>query len=547
MTGKSQAASFSSRARPHPALWIALLVLAIHGRVIGYPFLGDDEWQIGRLPASLSREALATAWTTDYCRGEGACGVYRPLLHTVWLGEAAVMGRHREAGVHALNLALLFVIGLVFLRLLERVGLPRGAALAATGLMIAHPAGVEVVSHGVGQGEQLTVLLTLLCLSLTRRLATATRTWPVIALIAALFFAGTVIKELMFPMAAVIVALAAVEGFRQRGRVLGLAAALGVAGTVSLALRVIVLGGRLNPESTRLALAPMGAIEHGATALALLARYAAQALAPQWPAVEYRFLANEFPPTVAWWSAGLAMVIITAALTVALWRRGHRRAVVAAVWAGLALLPVLHLVPMGSVYASRHLWPALFPLAWAGAWAVSRISSGWPHLRVAIWSVVGVWFAAQTIIAFFHVGEHRDGVTLWRAAAARHPESATAHQNLAMHLLSEASEREDPSVLRGEALAHVNMALTLDPGFANGWATLGRLELDERNFDDAEEALRRALDFNPLHARALFDLGILATTREDWAEARRLWQEVLLIEPHYPNARVFLERLPTTP
>ena len=79
------------RRLPQPIFVIALLALAIHGRGIGFPLLGDDVWQFARLPSSPSMPLIARAWTTDHWGGQSA-GLWRPLAHTLWLGEAAVGG-----------------------------------------------------------------------------------------------------------------------------------------------------------------------------------------------------------------------------------------------------------------------------------------------------------------------------------------------------------------------------------------------------------------------------------------------------------------------
>jgi tetratricopeptide (TPR) repeat protein len=219
---------------------------------------------------------------------------------------------------------------------------------------------------------------------------------------------------------------------------------------------------------------------------------------------------------------------------------------VAPIWLAAALLPVLHLIPMGSIFASRHLWPALLPLAWLAAWGLETIAQRWPRSQRPVAVLAGGWLMWCAAITTIHLGEHRSGTDLWRAVAMRHPGNAVAHQNLGQHLLIDASRADEPEPLWDEARRHLETALSIDTAFADAWASLGRLELDMHRWDAAEAALERATALDANHVPALFDLGVLATTRGDWDGARALWERVVALEPLYPNAQAFLARLPGT-
>jgi hypothetical protein len=529
-------------------LVIVLTALVIHGRNLGYPFVGDDDWQIGRLPAKPGATLFVRAWTMDHWGGDRT-GLYRPLLHTLWLGEATVSGGLRAPVVRAGNLALLVTTAALFARFLRRMGVGHLSALAAALVTVVHPASVEVVNRGVGQGELITALLTVVCLMLTHRLTQTDRAGAIIGLIAALFLVGTLTKETMWAAALACLALLLVECPRPVRRLSALAVALAAAGAVTLTLRLVVLKGRVNPVPEHLALGEMHGWEHITTALGLLTLYLRDAAVPHLPAVDYHHLAALFPPAPTLWVPGLLIVVIAAAAMLLIAPR-HRRAPVALIWAAGSVGLVLHLVPMGSVYASRHLWPVLFPLSWGAAWVLSQISRGRPHLAPWAAGVTALWLLTLGAYSFTHVGEHRDGVTLWRAASVRHRDNPVAHQNLAFHLIRAATEGEelegdsDSAALRAEARRHLEIALALERDLVAAWATLGRLELDERNQDEAETALIEALLRDPDHTHALFDLGVLRTTRSDWAGARQCWERVVTLEPLYPRAALFLAMLP---
>jgi hypothetical protein len=529
----------------HPVLWIALLALVLHGRDIGYPFVGDDRWQIEPLPSHITREALTTAWTTDHWGGRRA-GLYRPLLHTLWIGEAALGGAHRAPLVRVVNLGLLVGGAWLFLIFLRRVGVAPEAALFAAAVPIVHPASVEVANHGVGQAELLNAILTLACLLFTLRLARDTdgrsgAGW-VITLIAALVFLGSLIKETMYLIPLICVALLVAESrSRAWGRPLALAGATGLAVALAISLRLAALHGAFSPSLEHTVLGNLTWPDRVRTALALALRYAKETVVPAMPAVDYSHLTPHFPPPPAWWLGGLALCLGALGAAIALAPR-HRRAPVALIWFGAVIAPVLQLVPVGAVFASRFLWPALFPAAWAGAWVIERGARAAPR---PVWSLASAWLAVCAVFFTFpHVGEHRSELALWRASAERHPDNPVALQRLAAELLRQASRREDPAPLRGEANLAIRRSLALDSESADAWATLGRLEMDEGHPSAAEEDFVEALRLVPDNAPALFDLGVLKTTRRDWAGARECWERVLEIDPHYPNARAFLDRLP---
>lgn len=408
-------------------------------------------------------------------------------------------------------------------------------------MIVAHPAVVEVVNRGVGQGELITALLTLAALALCLGLAEGGRGAPRrLALLALVLFAGSLVKETMYLVPAICLALMLCARPVPWGRAAAVAAASAPALGASLALRLAVLGGRFNPAPEALALGEWPWPARITTALGLTARYALQAGVPQMPAIDHDHLVDDFPPTAGWWLAGAAL-IVAAVVAAALLARRHRRAPVALVWAGAALAPALHLVPMGSVYASRHLWPALLPLAWAGAWSLERAADRSPAARRLLWRLAVAWLAVAALVTWAHGAEHRSGTALWRAAVWSHPDNAAARVHLATALLTDPSATEAD---RNEAWSHIEVALEINPRLADAWALRGRWLLDARRLDEAEAAFAEALRLRPDHTQALFDLGVLRTAQGRWQDARTLWQRVLTLDPLYPNARLFLARLP---
>lgn len=520
-----------------PPVLIVLVVLAVHSRVVWFPFVRDDVWQIERLPAHFDAELITRAWTTDHWGGHGA-GLYRPVLHSLWIMEAVVAGGHREFVVRQINLMLLVANALVFRAFLRRMGIGPPLALLGALVPVVHVTSVEIVDQGVGQGELIAVLLTLICLHLTESMRSGGGAWWRGALIVALMLCGMLVKETMFPALFVCPALLLAGQPSAKRRAVGLSIGLAAVFAVTMSARLLILRGSIGPTPDEQMLSTLAPLERVTTALALTARYALSAVVPMRPEVDYQYLESQFPPSPLWWIAGLVIVVVTVAIACALMSR-HRKAPIALLWVALTLGLVVHIIPVGTVYGMRLLWPAMFPMAWAGAWVIE-------HLGQRRWmlALAGLWLVANAALAYLHVSEHRNGTTLWSAAVARHPENPVAQQSLAVHLIIDASKSEVPEPLRAEARAHLETALAMNSESPRTWATLGRLELDERRLEAAEGCFGRALDLDPDDTAALFDMGVLHTTRSEWAEARECWERVVAIEPLYPNAQLFLSRLP---
>ena len=59
-----------------------------------------------------------------------------------------------------------------------------------------------------------------------------------------------------------------------------------------------------------------------------------------------------------------------------------------------------------------------------------------------------------------------------------------------------------------DAIHWLNRALAGDPGNAEAWYDLGRAEMHQGNFVESERAFKRVLAINPLHPKALDNLGL---------------------------------------
>jgi tetratricopeptide (TPR) repeat protein len=92
------------------------------------------------------------------------------------------------------------------------------------------------------------------------------------------------------------------------------------------------------------------------------------------------------------------------------------------------------------------------------------------------------------------------------------------------------------------ALPHFDALITAQPGFGHAHAARGAiLEALERT-GEAEAAFRTAYDVDPANLLAIAGLASTASRKNDHATARGFAEQVLAVEPGYPDAVLVLAR-----
>jgi tetratricopeptide (TPR) repeat protein len=93
-----------------------------------------------------------------------------------------------------------------------------------------------------------------------------------------------------------------------------------------------------------------------------------------------------------------------------------------------------------------------------------------------------------------------------------------------------------------QALTHFDGVLAAQPGFAPAHAARGATLEQLGQWDDAEGAYRRALELQPGNLLALAGLASTSSHADNHPQARRFAEQVLGVEPGYPDAVVVLAR-----
>ena len=91
---------------------------------------------------------------------------------------------------------------------------------------------------------------------------------------------------------------------------------------------------------------------------------------------------------------------------------------------------------------------------------------------------------------------------------------------------------------RDNALADLQEAIRLQPDAYQGYATLGQLHQDRKDWDEAAKALSRAIDLRNTDSGLYFTRARVHVMRKDWAAARDDLKKVIQLEPEGTSLRL---------
>jgi hypothetical protein len=304
--------------------------------------------------------------------------------------------------------------------------LSRRAALLATALFAAHPVHVEAVALGVNQGELIVGLIAVVMVRIYldgRRAGRITaRRW---AALCGLFAAAALAKENAFILPGILLAaeLFLVDDGPWRGRaatLFGGYAALAAVGALLIAIRGIVLSGRVGGATPNMALAGLDLFQRMFTMLQVVPQWARLLV---WPGrLQADFAPTDFPmPSGVGPPELLGLGLIAATFAVIIYAR--RRAPVLAfglTWCVVALLPVSNILPTSIMLAKRTLFlPSIGFLLAVGAGGELAVGIAGRH-RSAARFVLTSACAILVLVGLVHGGNRH---LSWNSAHVRiaHP------------------------------------------------------------------------------------------------------------------------------
>lgn len=449
-------------------------------------------------------------------------GLYRPFTALSYRLDRSA-GPPRPEVSRGVNLALAAALTLVVYALLARLTGPRAGAFGAL-LFAAHPAPVEALAWVTGRAEILAALGGAGAFVLLSDVLRGRGGLPRAIAGGTCLLAGFLAKENAAVFLPLLLLFAPGGGGADerpdRRRLLLAFVPAGAAVAAGLAMRFAALGALGPGEGDRVG---------------------AAALADRWPLVlaaageHLRLLAWPHPlsiermthpptsfadPRVLSGGLTLAVLAIVAAV---LFRRPRRRGL--ALWPLVALLPVLHLVPIGETVAERFL---LIPsIGFAGLLGALLAGEGARASRLRVAALV-VLLAACSYGRATAAAEWRTEEAVWRAALRHEPESATAWTGLG----DSYARRDWPD----KAIPHYERALAIDPDLTTTRLALAQ-SLDALGdaagaLRESSEAVRRAGD----HPVALNNLGARLARGGRLEEAEKMFLRAVELSPGYAPA-----------
>ena len=475
-------------------LALAAMCAAVYAQTASFDFVGfDDEAHVTRnavTQGGLSAEGLVPALTTTVAAN------WHPLTQLSHMLDVELFGLF-AGGHHAVNAFLhLLATGLVFAVVRRATGARWRSAFVAA-LFAVHPLHVEVVAW---ISQRKTLLCTVFGLGATLAYLSFARRGRGSDFRAALLLlsAGLLAKSMLVTLP-LLFALLDVWPL-QRVRSLRDAWALRREKMI-LCVPVIVIGlVTLAAQRTAQAMAPLsieGLVSVNLPNAVLgYVWYLEKAFWPAGLAVHYPHpylpLAGGVAPPDGAVLGGLAL-LLAIVVTVAACRRSRPWWAFGVAWVGVALLPVIGIVQVGSQavadrYAYLSLLGPFIAVTWEAASWVERWR--WPPVRVA--SAGLAILLAYGAVAHVQVGYWRDSGTLFARALELNPRDVTMLFNM------------------------------------------GNADKDGGRYDRAEARYREALQVHPGHSPSQLNLADLLRkegTPEDTLEARALYRQVLAVRP----------------
>ena len=234
----------------------------------------------------------------------------------------------------------------------------------------------------------------------------------------------------------------------------------------------------------------------------------------------------------------LAWAYVIAAFTLAalLWfGRGRfgRGPLAGALFFALTLSPVLGFVDYGymqfSFVADRYQY-----LAGLGVMAV--LIGGTVHgasklsgvLKMGATGLLVVVLAFLGTMTWHQVGIYRDEITFFNHIIAHNPEARSAHQNLGLALLN--LKQFD------EAEENLRHALELDPRHLKAHQNLAETLRKQKRYEEAIASYRAALEIDPKYALAHAGLGDALFRLKRYEEALPAMKKAVALQPELPMA-----------
>jgi Flp pilus assembly protein TadD len=503
-------------------LWVGLGLAAaaalLYVPTLGHAFLNyDDDLYLTRNPhlrLGLSPAGLAWAFTTGY----GAN--WFPLTWLSWLIDYAIWGLDPR-GFHLTNLLLHAASTALLFGVLARMTGATWRSAFVAGIFALHPVHVESVAWAAVRKDVLSGLLWIVTLWAYVRY-TERPSWRRYLPVPLFLSLGLMAKPMLVTLPFVLLLL---DYWPLRRMPPVRRAVLEKLPLVALSAISSVVTYRVQQAAG--AVQPIDLYPASVRALNALIAYATYLRQAFWPSG----LAVFYPhpgENVSQAAAGGAALLLAAITAVALRARArHPYLAVGWLWFLGTLVPVIGLVQLGAqAHADRYLYLPLIGLSIAVAWSVpDLLARRWPRAPLMLGAAALV---ALAIMSVRQVPRWRDSAALFAHALEVTRENAVAHLNLGVAL----ADRAEYS----EARRHLEEAIRIHPGSAEGHGALAEVLAREGRQEDAIARFRTALRLDPGLSRVHNGFGRALLEGGDAEEAALHFREAVRLDPVYAEA-----------
>ena len=230
------------------------------------------------------------------------------------------------------------------------------------------------------------------------------------------------------------------------------------------------------------------------------------------------------------WKIVLALVLLVAVSAAALagWRK-RPYLLVGWLWYLGMLVPMIGIMRVGQfVHADRYTYLPQIGLYLLLTWAAADLCAGWRHRRVVLGGGSTIILMALIFCARAQTAYWRNSESLWTHTLACTSDNFIGHNNLGIALLKTGNV--------DEAMVHYQMALEINPDFAEAHNNLGNFLFQKGSVDEAMVHYQKALEINPDYAEAHYNLGYALLKMGNVDEAIAHLQKALQINPDYAEA-----------
>ncbi|KJU83609.1 Tetratricopeptide TPR_2 repeat protein [Candidatus Magnetobacterium bavaricum] len=510
------------------ALLLILGVLLVYVQMWRHDFINlDDPLYVlnnARVRGGLTPDNVIWAFTTTYG------GNWHPLT---WLSHMLDVNIHglSPGGHHLTSLMLHATNSVLLLLLLQKMTRARWQSAFMAAVFAIHPMHVESVAWVAERKDVLSGLFWILALWAYVRYVEgpSLRRYVVLGV---LFIAGLMAKPMVvtLPVVLVLVDLWPLERFKQNT----------IAALITEKLPLFTIAG-ISSLITVYAQESVGAVSsltwvplelRISNAIVSYVRYVLKLLVPTALSVSYP-LQDSLPP---WLIAGSLLTLLVISIAVIATIRRRPSLSVGWFWYMVTLLPVIGLVQVGAQgMADRYTYIPSIGLFLVLTMAISDVVISYPGPSTQRLIRNAVIASALVVVLLYTVLAHRQ-VSYWRSAVSlfEHSRSVTGgnymvYGNLGAALLS-ANRVED-------AVDALKKAVELNPLMWDAYVNMGRALFRLNRMTEAANSFSRAIEIRPDNHSAYNGLGAVMFSTGKKQEAIDLFKKALTLNPNYENTR----------